>query len=126
MKNLTFSNVPSYYGLDEKYSYSGLFKWSNPKLKDVIALTGREKAANGICLIQFFPYHSTTYSPLNRILPSQKYSFHLVQSAIEQGKLIVIMRSRRNWEEQVPELREYPYIELKAPRSPYLTQNNMT
>jgi hypothetical protein len=59
-------------------------------------------------------------------VPSQEYSFSLVRQAIEKGKPIVIMRSREIWFRYVPELRNYPYIELKYPRTPYLDCKHMT
>jgi len=124
--NLTFNNSPSFYALNQSFSYSGLFKWWNRRLKEIVDIVGREKVSNSISCIQFFPYHSVTYSPLKELIPSQEYSFYLVKEAIKQKKVILIMRSRQLWEKYVPELIGYPYIELKIPRNPYFNSNNMT
>lgn len=124
--NLLFKNSSPFYALDERYNYSGLFKWWDRRLKAVTEIAGRSKVMNNVSCIQFFPYHSVTYSPLKKILPSQEYSFYLVRKAIKQNKLITVMRSKSLWEKYVPELSKYPVIELKVPRNPYFNSNNMT
>ena len=45
---------------------------------------------------------------------------------MKNKKLIVFMRSKNFWIKQIPELRTYPYIELKVPRNPYFNNKNMT
>ena len=124
--NLTFNNNPPFYALNEEYGYSGLFRWWDRRLKDLITVLGRDRVASSISCVQFFPYHSKTYSPLKELLPSQQYNFHLVKTAIMQRKTIVIMRSEALWTSNVPELKGYPYIRLKVPRNPYFNKNNMT
>ena len=78
-----------------------------------------------VMVVQYFPYHSKAFRALPRILPSQTFSFRLVQEAIAKGKVIVVMRSRELWLNAVPALRNYPYIELKFPRNPRIAPNHM-
>jgi hypothetical protein len=49
----------------------------------------------------------------------------LVQQAVDAGKEIVIMRSRRLWLDAVPDLAAYPYLEVRNPRGPYLSERNL-
>ena len=75
-------------------------------------------------LVEYFPYRSSTWRPVPE-LPSQRFGFSIVEKAIDEGKLIVVVRGRRYWLDAVPKLRQYDYIELRSPRSGHLTPNNM-
>ena len=76
-------------------------------------------------MVQYFPYQSLRRVHFPELLPSQRFSFSLVEKAIDAGKLIVVMRSRRHWLKAVPKLAAYGFSELRNPRSPYVTPNNM-
>ena len=68
---------------------------------------GRSIVANNVLCVEFFPYHSVKCKhPLDR-LPSQDYSFGLVQRAIERQAVILIMRAKTLWFEAMPELKSY-------------------
>lgn len=81
--------------------------------------------ANKIFCIEFFPYHSRSYKPLRSILPSQHYSFHLVKEAISRGALIIMLRGRRGWLMQVPELAGYPFYILRSAQSGFISPRNL-
>lgn len=125
IKSLTFSCQTPFYCLNEKFSFTGGYIWWKKLLKDLINRFGMKKISEKIMCIQYFPYHSKKYHNLPFILPSQNYSFNLVKQTIKQKKVIIIMRSKKFWLKAVPDLENYPYIELKNFRRPYLTENNL-
>ena len=93
------------------------------KLWRLMETYGFEKVSKNVSLLEFFPYHSVKFK--NADLPSQKFGVEIVKYAIEQRKLIVIMRSERNWYDAVKELKKYPNkVVLKNYRQPYVTEGN--
>jgi len=81
--------------------------WWTQKLKNFINETGFETVSKYVFNAEYFPYHSEEYKSINLILPSQKYTFFLVNNAIKTGKNIILMRSENEWYNAVPELRNY-------------------
>lgn len=73
-------------------------------------------------VLEFFPYHSKHSFNFPK-LPSDAYRNYLLCQAMQQGKLIVIMRGKKMWEEVLKQLNPSynNIIELKKNRSPYLT-----
>jgi hypothetical protein len=60
------------------------------------------------------------------VLPSQSYSFELVERALDRGAQVVILRSWKRWIEAVPLLRKSDNVlVLRTPRSPYLTPKTL-
>ena len=114
-----------FYLLDPKNSKAPGYKWWTQKLKKLINKFGNKAVANNIFCIEFFPYHSIKFKLNKNILFSQKYSFYLLRKAIKRDTLIVIMRSRKIWLENVPELEKCNYYELNSPQNPCLTPNNL-
>lgn len=101
--------------LDEEYKKCSDY-WAR-KLKPLIDISSTEIVSNKMCKIQFFPYHSNKYrKPTKSLLkkhfnknylPSQEYNFFLVKEAIKRKATIIIPRSRKLWEEAIPELKNY-------------------
>lgn len=81
--------------------------------------------------IEFFPYHSKTLDNLKKHFkspywPSFEYTRSLVLKAIEEEKIIVVMRLKKYWYGAVPGLEGYKnVIELKNPQSVYITKKNV-
>lgn len=124
--NLLHRSEPSMYVLDKKFDFSGGYQWWTRILKKLITDgVPIEVLGDKLMCLQYFPYHSTTYSHIPQLLPSQQYTFHLLNKAIENGKTIVIMRSRKLWVNAVPTLKHVEFIELKNPRNPVISPNNM-
>jgi hypothetical protein len=118
-------NTPFYYfagGLE----FTGGYKWWRSKLgpliKDGVRL---ETLAKKIMCVEYFPYHSVTYKNLKNIIPSQNYSFSLVRQAINENKIIIIMRSKKLWLETVPELTNYPFLELNSSQNVIISPRNI-
>lgn len=74
--------------------------------------------------VEFHGYHSERWR-LFPTLPSQRFGFYLVESAIEREAVVVLMRGRRDWEVAVPALSDYPYfVALSNPRSSTISPGN--
>ncbi len=100
-------------------------KWWQTKLKQPIQIAGLQKVANRICCIEWFPYHSRKFARLKNIADSQNYSFHLVQKAISQKAIVIVMRSQKFWFESVQELKSYKYVyKLNSPQNVAISRNN--
>jgi len=124
LNSLTFSNEIPFLCLDQKLKYTGGYKWWTRLLKRLMEEFGMKTLSEKLMCLQYLPYHSKTYCNPPCILPSQKFTFSLLKKAIEDKKTIVIMRSKKLWFKAVPELKTYPFIELKNYRMPYFTERN--
>ncbi len=125
-KSLTFESTYPFFYLDPQFKYTLGYQWWHKRLRYFIEQHGQKTVAEQFACVQLFPYCSTRYKALPQRVPSQEYSFHLVRQAIQANSEIVIMRSRAQWLEAVPELKTYPFIELKFPRNPYIVPKHMT
>ncbi len=114
----------SFYLLDPGNSRSPGHDWYRKKFRHLIDQFGIKKVAREICVIEYFPYHSEKFGCMTRI-PSQAYSFYLVQESMRRNAIIIQMRSKRVWQEAVPGLRSYHnYYVLINPQNPAISQNN--
>ncbi len=115
-----------FYLLDPRIAFAPGAKWWRERLGAPIRAAGVEAVATKVCCVEFFPYHSRKYRGVGRILESQRYSFRLVEAAIERRALIVAMRSSKLWCEQVPHLSTYDRLHACAnPRRPYISSGNL-
>jgi hypothetical protein len=91
----------------------------------------RKIVAKNICEVMYFGYKSRKYnSKAKYILPSQDYSVELVQKAIKDKKLIIIMSSRKLWMGKVEALQEHEtknhlVYDLKCPMGKYISPGNI-
>lgn len=78
-KNLTHQAEPGFYVLNEKFSFSGGYRWWMRILKRPIedGVSTNSLADKLLCL-QYFPYHSPTYTHIPTYLPSQHYTTHFL------------------------------------------------
>jgi hypothetical protein len=123
--SLFFKTVPPLFFLQQKYARTADYSWLAPRLIEFIHRFGLDVVARRFMQIQFLPYHSKDLKKLPPILPSQKYSFALVEEAMNRRKEIVIMRSAGLWLDAVPSLVNYPYMTLTNPRNPHLTRTQL-
>lgn len=92
----------------------------------LIRETSFDAVACGILCVQYFPYHSRSFSTSSPDIPSQQYSWNLVRSAIKRNAEIVVMRSWRLWSSAVPELTTHTKVHLvRNPRNPSLSRGNL-
>lgn len=110
----------------------------NQKLRWLIEEVDFDKVSKHISLLQFNPYHSIKFKEVakkyykgistDNYLDSQLYGFELLKNCIKQGKLIVVLRSKKPWFKAVRELNEYEQtgmvITIKNKRQPFLSPNN--
>lgn len=125
LKILTFESNPPFFYFNPKFKYTGGYKWWSKILKECINEFGMDEVSRKIMCLQYIAYHSVTFINPPTILESQKFTFNLLGKAINLKKIIVIMRSKKLWLKAVPELENYPYIELKNYRRPFISRRNM-
>jgi hypothetical protein len=91
------------------------------RLRELETRVGRDRLQAGLACVEFFPYHSTWWAgpPL---VPSQQFSFDLVNNALNAGKVIVVLRSWQTWLAHVPALGAYPrLVRHRNPRSSFIS-----
>lgn len=105
------------------------YEWWKEKLTPLIYATGLDELnlSKKLFCGEYFPYHSKIYGYGNKILPSQKYGWSLVESALTHGALVVIMRGKKDWYNAVPLLAKYPkqVFILHNPRNVIISKNNL-
>ena len=132
--NLTFQNESMLSADIERRNQSSY--WHN-KLKRLIYETNFDTVSEYVAKIQFFPYHSVKYRSIPKkhfikhelpYLNSQLFGFEIIKDAIEKGKLIIVLRSKKEWFSAIKELEQYSkqgmVLEIKNKRQPYITPNN--
>lgn len=112
--------VPGYY------IHSGA-RWQRARTKELRdALNGRNP---NIFFLEYFPYHSKHGFEFPEYLPSYDYRNALLQFAMDEGKLIIIMRSENAWykiKDVGEALRDYKKkIFLRCSQGGWLTRSNM-
>ncbi len=126
--NLRETEFPYYY-LHEDSSLvdDPGFVWCRRIFKELINEIPAKILAQEICCIQFHGYHSSRYKSLGRApLHSQKKTFELIRTAMNNKTTIVLMRSRKIWYNAIPELDGYKFlIQLNNPRNPTISRGNM-
>lgn len=123
--NLTFRSRTSFFSLDPALASTPGYRWWTSRWRLVAQIVGPQRLRDGLACVEWFPYHSATFRRLSTTLPSQLFGFALVRHAIRRGACIVVMRSRRLWQESVPELNACDPIELRVPRSAFVTPSNV-
>lgn len=79
-----------------------------------------------IFFVEYFPYHSTKGFKFPKDLPSYKFTDALIEQAMKEGKLIIIMREKKGWLDRIEGLKDYPNLYcLKCAQGGYLTPNNI-
>jgi len=114
-----------FYLLDPRISQSLGHKWWIKRLKDPIKAAGIWAVANKLFCVEYFPYHSKRFRSMNGVLDSQRYSFSLVEAALQRNALVIIMRGKKLWIEAVPALVHYPKLfQLRNPRNVDVSRGN--
>ncbi len=113
-----------FYPLNPKFEWTGAGKWWLPRTCELLkAGLDLETIAEGLLVIEWFPYHSTRAElPIEPFCCSQEYSFSLAKKMLEDGRLVVGMRSKRRWARVCEKLGRVPY--LKNPRCGHISRKN--
>jgi len=135
---LSQSDSAKMFSVWPEFSSSSHYRWWNqhllPNVDSEMRLRvfgSEERArvffAENISVVEYLGYRSksTPWFYGNTILPSQEYGFHLVREAMQDRKLILIMRSKKLWEAAVPGLKDYPCLRLRSSQNVTLSECNI-
>ncbi|MCR4281255.1 MAG: hypothetical protein NUV88_02915 [Candidatus Kaiserbacteria bacterium] len=104
------------------------YRWWTQRLKPLISAVGigAQKVSERIFCAEYFPYHSKKYGWSGGVLPSQRYTVALVESALSRGAVIIIMRGKKVWLEAINALTKYPNVfTLNSPQYVIISEKNL-
>ena len=97
--------------------------WIAKRTKELEGILGQHP---DIFFIEYFPYHSSKGFEFPERLPSYNFTDALIKKAIEDKKLIIIMRGKKDWLKRIKDLKKYHNLySLKCAQGGYLTINNI-
>ena len=99
--------------------------WWPRKLRALTDVLGVNAVMTGLACVEWFPYASRKFVPIDDRLPSQQFTFELVGSALARGAEVIIMRSRALWIRSVPGLADQHVITLINNQNPAISPGNM-
>ena len=100
-------------------------RWWRRNVKGLIAEVGEDRVAQGLCCLEYFPYHSRSFGHAALRLPSQHYTIALLRQAMARRAVIVVTRGARFWTGAVPELANYrQLVRTSNPRSASISPKN--
>jgi hypothetical protein len=108
-----------------KFHFAAGTQWWMKQLRWLIEATSREHVIRNLACVEWFPYHSESFTGLNETLPSQLYSFNLVQGAADRGVELIVMRAAKQWHLSIPTLDQARTTVLRNPRNPWLSPTNL-
>lgn len=88
--------------LNPKFRFSGGFIYWSRILQHFLNgdnyMERYKNISKKLCVIEYFPYHSMqSVKKVSAILNSQKYNFEMAKKAVNEGKLVIIMRAVKEW-----------------------------
>jgi hypothetical protein len=86
-----------FYPLNPEFEWTPCAKWWLKKTRKLIEECGRSKVADGLLVIEWFPYHSREWNG-QYACTSQEYSFYLARQVIDSDVPPILMRKRQFWE----------------------------
>lgn len=98
-------SYPFYY-LDPAEEGAG-HSWWRRRLAPLVDATSPETVARGVLCLEWFPYHSRRFRHAGLSLPSQRFTFGILERAIRRNAIVIVMRAVRLWQSAVPELGRY-------------------
>jgi hypothetical protein len=115
-----------FYLLDPRFKETCGAKYWRKRLGKLIKEHGERAVAKAVCVIQWHPYHSAKSAghPAKQFCQSQDYSRWLVEQAIERKCVVLLLRSRKQWESLVPATQRLPIA--NSLRGSYVTENNLS
>jgi len=127
LKNYIFKNYkhkcPFYY-LNDNLKETNGGKWWRQRLGELIEECGIKKVANNVFCIEYFPYHSNKWTSGKVCIPSQEYNQALIEKAITERKLFIVMRNKLF--SQIEELKTYKNILfLNSPQNVSISRKNI-
>lgn len=114
-----------FYPLSRAYLDNGGSDWWSKHLRFWIDTYGIDTVARAFFCVEYFPYPSIKYKDLGIILPSQRYSFELVQAKVRAGCTVIVMRARTAWATVLPGVDTSKWHGLNSRQSAYVSPGNM-
>ena len=128
LANLRTPGGAAIYPLEDRFSATPGGKWWRKRLKGLLAggEDSFEQLARRILSVEFHGYWSPNWEAPLVTLPSQPYSFGLVEAAIQRNAIIILTRARRHWMQAVPDLIGYEnLLTTNTQRSAVLSKGNL-
>jgi hypothetical protein len=128
MANLLTPGGTPIYSLQERFTATAGGQWWRRRLKGLLGdgALGYEELAQRILSVEFHGYWSPKWNSLAITLPSQHYSFGLVEAAVERGAVIILTRAERHWKQAVPTLINYEnLLTTKSQRTAVISRGNL-
>ena len=85
-------------------------KWYIKKYQWLIKEVGQQVLSKNLITCEVCPYHSFRWKIPKILPPTQKFTFKIVEEAIDRGATILLARSAQIWLEYVPKLSAYPKV----------------
>ncbi len=102
-------------------------KWFKARTKRLVDDTSVETVSQNLFFVNFHAYHSKSWYPIPFTFETQRYSFWLVNNAIQRGAIFLMSRNTTGWLTAVPSLTSYKNkFEFSSPRSVHISSNNLT
>lgn len=124
-----------FYHLDPEYKYFQGFWWWYRKLKKLLEVLQKDNklydsfkiAANSLFNVEYMPYHSKKYINIWCRLPSQEFNFGLVETALKENKIIIIMKGKEQWTQAIPGLESHDEVyTLNSPQNSVISEKNLS
>jgi hypothetical protein len=126
-RNLLHEGLDYPFYLLDPHEPSPGHHWWRRKLSPLIDATSLAAVAHGVLCVEFFPYHSHRFAHRDVRVPSQSYSFELVERAIERRAIVVLMRSENLWFAALPMLAGYSrLLRVRNVQNPTLSGANLS
>lgn len=102
------------------------YTWWEKRTRQLREAVGDDVFLNRTFSAEIHPYKSQNYKPLHEPLPTQGYTFSLVNELVRNGAFVILVRAKNEWCSAVPSLQHNDrVIELNSKQSSYLTERNM-
>jgi hypothetical protein len=121
--NEEWSTYPMFF-LDPIFSDNPGGRYWSHKLRELVETCGREKVAQNLVTIEFFPYHSNRFHG-GCAVPSQEFARYQMRRAMARNAVVLIVRAETALLAAIPELRKYPYLPVNSPASGCVSTNNV-
>jgi len=102
-------------------------KWFKERTRRLVEDTSVESVCNNLFFVNFHAYHSKSWYPIPFTFQTQRYSFWLVNKAIDRGAIIIMSRNTIGWLTAIPLLVAYKKrFEFDSTRSMHISNKNLT
>lgn len=112
-----------FYHLNGKYPENPGFHYWNKRLKEPIQEVGLHACAQNFLLLQLYPYKTNAY--IKEVLPSFSFTKEILYEAMQRKAIIIHMVGASEWNQHVPELKDYNCFTCKSSINPTISEGNI-